>query len=430
LWIPLVLFGAGLLSLFFLTPRAIHLAFLVLLPFSVEVSTGSDLKIDLPTEAVVPLLAAAILIRILLMGGPTLVRSRLHLPILVFAVYPLLTLLNTHFPLVSAKAIVRDGVFILGGYGFAVLLLRDRRDLSRIWKVLLAASALVALYGLVTQLRQGIRMYQDIARPFFQTHSIYAMYLSFYLAAVLGVALCGPRKGRWLLYTYVPFVGLAIVTTFTRGAWLGALGALLFYLWVFRKHVPAGLLVTGIVLLALVPAVIMVADLTTLFVERFERFLDPQYSTNFDRIDRWMSALAIWRDHPILGAGWGTYGDEYFRGYTYNQMSYASRFRMGAHNIHLEQLADGGLIAASLFLWVLWTYFAEARRIYRETQGNVFCRTALLASFGAVLSYLIHGQVNNLGPSDKISVTFWFLLAVPAITERIYWKENTQVPGT
>jgi O-antigen ligase len=378
----------------------------------------------------VPLLAAAILIRIMLTGGPTLVRSRLHLPILVFAVYPLLTLLNTYFPLVSAKAVARDWASILGGYGFAVLLIRDRRDLSRIWKVLLAVSALVALYGLITQLRQGVQMYQDIARPFFQTHSIYAMYLSFCLAAVLGVTLCGPRKNRWLLYTYAPFVGLAIITTFTRGAWLGVIGALLFYLWVFRKRVPAGLFITGIVLLALVPAIIAIEDLTTLFVERFERFLDPQYSTNFDRIDRWMSALAIWRDHPILGAGWGTYGDEYFRGYVYNRMSYASRFRMGAHNIHLEQLAEGGLIAASLFLWVLWTYLAEARRIYRKTLGNIFCRTALLASFGAVLSYLIHGQVNNLGPSDKISVTFWFLLAIPAITERIYLKENTQVPGT
>ena len=272
-------------------------------------------------------------------------------------------------------------------------------------------------------------MYQDVARPFFQTHAIYAMYLSFCLAAVLGVALFGPRKSRWLLYTYVPFVGLAVVTTFTRGAWLGLIGAVFFYLWVLRKHVPAGLFVTGIVLLAVIPAVIAVQDLTTLFVERFQRFLDPQYSTNFDRIDRWMSALAIWRDHPVLGAGWGTYGDEYFRGYIYDRMSYASQFRMGAHNIHLEQLADGGLIAASFFLWVLWAFFAEARRVYRETRENVFCRTALLASIGAVLAYLIHGQVNNLGPSDKISVTFWLLLAMPAVVERIYLKEKTPLPN-
>jgi O-antigen ligase len=406
-----------------LPPRRVYIAFLCILPFSVEVPLGGTLELTLPTELLIPLLCLWVLVCSVDAKKVPIPRSRLYAPILVFCFYMAATVAATQpaLRIVAAKAVLRDWTYVLGGFGLAVVLIRKRSHLKKVCIGMLAAAALIALYGILTQVRQGIRIYQSVASPFFQQDSacIYAAYLTFATVAVLGTIFSRREYRVGLTFLYLPLMLMALGISFVRGAWLSLVGSGLYYAWCSRRRMPRLLLLISVLVLISAPFAIYFSGLGPLFAERIEHFADPKFTTNLDRIDRWHAGAAIWKDHPFFGTGWGTYGDVYFD-YVYDRSAYASQFRMGAHNLFLEYLADGGLVGCGLFVWVLVVYGCEARRVFSIVRKDPLCRTVLLASGGAMVSFLIHAQINNLGPSDKITVTFWFLIALVPITEHLW----------
>tara|TARA_R110002049_G_scaffold307735_1_gene509285 strand:- start:118 stop:948 length:831 start_codon:yes stop_codon:yes gene_type:complete len=81
-------------------------------------------------------------------------------------------------------------------------------------------------------------------------------------------------------------------------------------------------------------------------------------NSTMERLDQWYSSLEILFSHPFFGIGLGGFGFYYY-GYD---------LRLYPHNIFLEVIAEGGLIAFILllyFLFTIWKSFKTNIKKYR-----------------------------------------------------------------
>ncbi len=123
----------------------------------------------------------------------------------------------------------------------------------------------------------------------------------------------------------------------------------------------------------------------------------------------WQSTLNIWRDHPLLGAGIGT-----FRILYPSYRSVADQVTAGnsPHNDYLLGLAEGGPLLLALYLFlaaaVVWRGLSLARQLLaastvREDVARLLSNAALALAAGALLT---HAFVNFV----TITLSLQFLL--------------------
>jgi len=411
----LVLIGvAGVIAAFILAtnPRRLWLLLIALLPFSIEVKNilGAGNHLTVPTEALAPIAALAIVFAVLKTGRLEWTRSALHFAVAFYLGLMAASLAWSEIPLDTVKALARTACYFVAGYMLCQLAVRKPSDLTFPLKLLAVATSLLVLYGLYTQFKHGVRVYQDIAEPFFEEHCVYAAWLCFPAAFALG-ALTQPIRYRRIILAFALLLSFGILLSFVRGAWIG-MASLAVYL-VLRQRSQAGRQLLAAIGLFIVIGLILVPalGLQHLFMDRWETLFDTRYVSNESRIDRWMAAVAMWKDSPIWGLGFGCYPDLYFD-YVYYTFAYEATVRMGAHNLYLEILAELGILGLVAYLTIIAFFFRETRQLYRGAAGDPNIRAIALGLESMMVVYLIHTVVNNLGPSDKIEVAFWTTLGL------------------
>lgn len=396
------------------------LVFYALIAFSVEIDFGGGKHaITLPTEALIPVLVITTVLAVLVSGRFRYVRSPLNVAVGLYVLVIYASFLITREPISSIKALVRDTGYIFAGYVLLQRFVTDRRRLVILLVSCGAIQTLLVLYGFGTQAVGGIRIYDDIAYPFFENHCIYAAYLVTTLAflTAFGLGYLRGTKGTVVNILALMFAG-AVALTFVRAAWISIAFMLLYFLLRFRgKEGSVNLLLTFLLLDLLAVAVILGTDVGQLFVERFQTIGDTRYVANYDRLDRWLAALNMWRDEPIYGMGYGAYPDVYWDYVVYSQ-AYSTDMRMGAHNLYFEIMAETGVIGLSVFLLMIYMFFREAT-VHDPGDRDLLVSCTLAGAKGAMIAFLIHVFFNNLGPSDKIGISFWLLLSLVPCCARL-----------
>jgi O-antigen ligase len=226
----------------------------------------------------------------------------------------------------------------------------------------------------------------------------------------LALSLWVPRWRPWALLI-AALIALAIGATFSAGAWLGAAASLL-VLAAFWG--PRALVATALSGGAL--AAVGMLTFAALGIERVTgQFSRTGETANFRR-QIWTSALAMVRDHPLLGIGLDNflyrYQLEYILPAAWQEPNISH-----PHNWALQfwlELGVPGLVAA---VGLLGSFFWLAlRRLRRAPSGE---NRALVA--GAVASMgglLVHGSLDNSYFLVDLAILFWLHLAVIVIATR------------
>jgi O-antigen ligase len=134
-----------------------------------------------------------------------------------------------------------------------------------------------------------------------------------------------------------------IVWTHSRG---GALAlATLFIVMLFRSRRK----IATLVLIAIIagPIVYLVRDS---YYDRIATMENPEEEGSAaSRLLYWKSAIALWKDYPMLGVGFGSANQQLlfpqYTGLPYGQV---------VHNTYLQLLADSGIIALLIFVYLLF----------------------------------------------------------------------------
>jgi O-antigen ligase len=99
------------------------------------------------------------------------------------------------------------------------------------------------------------------------------------------------------------------------------------------------------------------------------------------RGDYWRSGIRIIADHPLLGVGFDSFGDYYFR---YRDLIAATRrgpliSTNSAHNYFIDYAAEGGFILLALYIAIIALTVLSYVKIFRREEVLNFKITALLA---------------------------------------------------
>ncbi len=207
----------------------------------------------------------------------------------------------------------------------------------------------------------------------------------------------------------LPALLVALVTTLSRNAWIGACVGigLLFVLRDFRLF--AFVPVVAALFFAFAPATI--SDRLFSVVQLEHKYGDTaateaSVQSNRDRIAMAKSGLRIIRDHPLTGVG----PDMLIQVYpVYRDRDAVNQLNPHLHNVPLQIAAERGLPALAIWLWFIVVLVRDFIR-QRRRAANPFLPTAGLACVAATLAAGMFEH--NFGDSEFLML-FLLLVTLP-----------------
>ncbi len=432
-WLPLAWSAMLVLSGVVLVLTLLHPHVgLLLAILSVPFSSLGELHVGVitigVTEALVMLTLASWLMRLSVRRELRLRAGPVGLPLLLFLGAGLLSL--PHAPsLQHAGKELLKWMEVLGVYLFVVTGL-ERRHQRLVLYAMLGAGAMAALQG-IYQFLFGIGPDHFLlfgrfmrAHGNFEQPNPYGGYLGLVWPLALGIALSGcwdrarratPGWSWWgrLLPCLVAggagaVVLSALVMTWSRGAWLGALAALAVMGLAVLVRFGGGRAVLGFLLLALAGYGLLSTGLSlapSSVISRLTDFLpyleagtldvrgvevnDANYAV-IERLAHWQAGVAMWTDHPWLGVGIGNYEPAY----PAYQLPGWDEPLGHAHNYYLNIAAEAGVLGLAAYL-VLWGTVAwQAWRLAVQGQGLAWA--IALGALGVVTHLSVHHLFDNL----------------------------------
>jgi putative inorganic carbon (HCO3(-)) transporter len=383
------------------------------------------------TEALVGLVLAAWLARMIAAREIKTVHPPLLLPLLIFLGAILLSLTVTLSLQYSLKEILK-WLEVLGIYLFVVNVIGKREAKVIVLLILLAgiSQALLGIYQFFGRVGpEGFLLFDRFMRAYgtFEQPNPYGGYLGMVLPLAYSLSLgakgYGARdKGQGIrdkgdapyslpfalsILTALATTGLvlmlaAMLMTWSRGAWLGFIAAFV-VMNVVRSRRAAALFALALILLSFV----IVMGGLQLFPEAItQRFLDflpflsgvdisrvevtPANFAVIERLAHWQAGWDMFSEHPWLGVGIGNYEPVY--------PAYALPYwddPLGhAHNYYLNIGAEAGLVGLSAYL-ILWAaVFWQAWRAVRRTSG--YWQGVAVGILGILTHLTVHNFFDNL----------------------------------
>ena len=341
-------------------------------------------------------------------------------------IYLALALLATGFspvPAAAAKGLLK----LLSYLGVYALMRRLLEQAPQWWNRLLAGLLVGLLATSVVGLRQLYAPTEDLAlwadpnSVADGTRRIYSTLgnpnlLAGYLVPLMPLAVVALLRwqGFWPRLLALSSLGCglaAAVFTFSRGGWiglffsLGSMGLLLLlrqsrHLSPLLRRLLPPLVITA-VLVALGMAALKVEPLR---IRLLSMVAGREDSSNNFRINVWLSALEMVRDHPWLGIGPGNSAFNLIYP-LYQQPRFTA---LSAYSVPLELAVETGIpgLLAGLGLWI-----TSLRIGLGQLQRDLMLSLPAVGAMAAVIGLAGHGLVDTIFFRPEVQLSGWFALA-------------------
>ncbi len=431
LWGLAVPFVLLLLILYIFSLDNILLLITFLTPFAVNIKEEEfGIGISLPTE---PLLFGVLLLFILKLlherfYDPRIMRHPVTIAILINLVWIFITCFTSQIPIVSIKFMVARLWFVVPFYFAGILLFSDPKNIKKFQWLYIIPLLVVIFYTLYNHSTYGFDKPHSnmVMKPFYNDHTAYGAIIALFLPLFTGFTFIRKYKRSYRLISFAVLVILlaGIIFSYSRAAWISVAAALAVYLLViFRIRFYW-------VLLTIVTAVGLFfmfryqfldkleknkQDSSTDFIKHVESISNiSSDASNLERINRWAAALRLFTEKPIFGWGPGTYQFVYApyqrsKEKTIISTNYGD---MGnAHSEYIGPMAESGILGLLTFLGIVSTVIYTGLRVHRRAKDKEVRLISLLITLG-LITYYVHGFMNNFLDTDKASVPFWGFTAI------------------
>jgi O-antigen ligase len=408
-----------LLMITFFTPLSLYL-----------VHSEFNLGVSLPAE---PLMFGVLIIFVLkIIAGYSfdkkILRHPLSIAVMANLAWIFVTTLTSELPLVSAKFLLARLWFVIPFFFVGAVLFKKFSNTKRFIWLYLIGFVIVIIYATV---RHGSVGFTERAggwavRPFYNDHTAYgaviAMFLPFVVAFVFDKTYKFHVRMSSLIVLLILLTG--ILFSYSRAAWISVAVGFVVYLIVLTKikfkYLFGVFVVLAIALYSFQNQIIETLernrqDSSADLIEHVQSIYNiSSDASNLERINRWQAGIRMFEERPFLGWGPGTYQFLYapFQRSKEKTIISTNLGDMGnAHSEYIGPLAEQGFFGMLTMVIIVVIAVYTALKVVRKARDSQV-RMMAIASTIALITYFVHGFLNNFLDTDKASVPVWGFLAM------------------
>ena len=431
-------FDTFVFSIVFFTPLAVTMK---------EMGLDSDVDLSIPTE---PFMAAVLLIiPIYQLYSKFITKEILSHPVtkIIFLqlVWMAFTCFTSEMPLVSIKYFIARLWFLATGY-FMMAYLFNKKDsniFKYIWLYVIPLTG-VAVYITIQHAAYNFdeHVADWIPSPFYNDHTAYAAALAMYVPPLIGFFFLKRFSyfQRLIAAFCLVVICIAVVTSYTRGAWVGLAAAVVLLVFLILRIKFRTLLITavsGIVVFLLFQTQILIllsqnntasGNDASQNVESISNIKTDD--SNLERLNRWSCALKMFEARPLVGWGPGTYMFQYAPFQKTSEKSLISTnagTNGNAHSEYLGPLSEQGVLGIVGVLALLIIVYSTGFQSVYNAKDKAQKILALLILTG-LTTYFVHGFLNNFLDTDKLAIPFWGFIAALVVID-LKQKEAKKLAG-
>jgi O-antigen ligase len=292
----------------------------------------------------------------------------------------------------------------------------------------MASLAVVIIYTTIHHSSFGFAERQGhwVMKPFYNDHTAYGAILAFFVPVFAGFMFNRERSRTYRMYALLASVILlmALYLSYSRAAWVSVAGSVVVAVFVVYKikfrWIMGGLVILIASFYMFKSEILYVLeknkqDSSANFIEHVKSIYNiSSDASNLERINRWQSAFRMFEERPVLGWGPGTYQFIYapFQRSKERTIISTNAGDLGnAHSEYIGPLSEQGVFGLVSIFWIGIVVIITGIRVYKNAV-NREVRLYSLVSVLALVTYFIHGFLNNFLDTDKASVPFWGFIAM------------------
>jgi len=431
----------------FLALDVVMLVIVFCTPLSVLLQQSDfGVAISLPTE---PLLFGVMIIYILRLFYEGKVERTFFfhpvtLAVLLNFTWIFISCLTSTMPGVSWKFLISRMWLVIPFYFVTLHLFKERKNMQRHLWLYISSFAIVIIYTLINHAFDNFS--EEAAHiamnPFYNDHTSYGAMLAMYLPPLIFLTFNKetPSNLKIIGFTLLVIFITGLIFSYTRAAWLSLAGAtvtLLVYLLRIR-------IVPIIAMIGIVIAILFIYEKEIIIQLEAGRYKNSKNrnieqrlqsitnvttdASNTERFNRWASAMRMFKERPFFGWGPGTFQFQYapFQISTEKtQISTNFGEKGNSHSEYIGPLAETGVIGLLTILGVIVTAFLTAGKLVYHAKSKETRIFAMAIALG-LITYCIHGALNNFLDTDKASAPFWGFIAMLVMMDIL---EKEKVPS-
>jgi len=277
-----------------------------------------------------------------------------------------------------------------------------------------------------------------VMTPFYNDHTAYGAVLAMFIPVILGFSFNKNSTKSHRIISLAVFVLLiiAVIFSYSRAAWISLVFALGVYILIRLKvrfsWIAAAFVILVILFFSFQHQIIDTLerneqDSSTDFVEHIKSIYNiSSDASNLERINRWQAAIRMFDERPFLGWGPGTYQFLYapFQRSKEKTIISTNAGDLGnAHSEYIGPMAEQGIFGLLTVLLIIIYSVITALKIHKKS-GNYEVRLFSLLMLMGLITYFMHGFLNNFLDTDKASVPVWGFLGIIVALD-IYHNRET-----
>lgn len=399
-----------------------------LVPISINLDElGVDLGIGiaLPTEPLIVGMMLIFILKLFFDGNfdKQILRHPITKLIILHILWMALTTITSSDSVVSVKFLLSRFWYISVFFFIASQVLKSGKTQKRtIWLYVLGFIP-VLLYTFQQHALRGFDQASAnwVMNPFFNDHTSYGACLSMIFPFLLWQCFSKRIQGvkKLMIWIVSSLFLAALIFSYTRAAWVSLIGAFGVFI-ILRFKIKTWMVLSfsfllGLFLFSTMDSLLMdlesnKQDSSSNLTEHVESISNVSSdASNLERINRWKSAWEMFQDKPVFGFGPGTYTFEYA---PYQQSKNKTIISTNAgdggnaHSEYLGPLSEQGVIGCLLFILFIFSVIAAGVRVYKSHLSKESRMIGLSVLLGLV-TYYLHGILNNFLDTDKASALFW-----------------------
>lgn len=426
---PIVLFAS---IVFLFKPDVVFYSLAFLVPLSInpnDVDLG-HLSLSIPTE---PMLFLLVLIFVYYLVSEKNINTKIFthpfsILIYIYIIWLIITTIASVDLIVSIKFVIAKIWFIVPSYFLAHFYFKKEQNIVSFLTLFICGISIVALYNIIHLAGFNFedKPSQWTMQPFFKDHAILGAILALAIPISFGLRSYFNsdviRKNLFSIISVILII--CLIFTYSRAAWVSVIPALLlFFLLKFKfRFSTLFTIVVGLIIIGLFNLNVILDSLgqnkvasSDDLVENVESITNiSSDASNLERINRWSCAIDMWQEKPFFGWGPGTYMFNYapFQlSANYTEISTNFGDVGNAHSEYLGPLAETGVIGLLIFLMMFIMVFYYLFKVYllaHEKSSKIIISTAGCG----LITYFVHGFMNNYLDTDKAAVIFWILISI------------------